>query len=127
MRVGYLLGQYPTARPHEPAIYTAAVAGILAEYPREIIDFVTDPRTGLANGKSWIPTLAEVRAACEHKMLAARMREDREERERQIRRQRLENPSVDRTGRPSMEELRSQCAAKGFLIGEGRRMHHREP
>jgi hypothetical protein len=60
-RVGLLLGQYAKARPHEPAIYIAALAAILSEYPREVIEYVTDPRTGLANSQKWIPEPAEVR------------------------------------------------------------------
>jgi len=42
---------------------------------------VTDPRTGLAGKSQWLPTVAEVRSACESEMAPARLKEAREARE----------------------------------------------
>src|SRR3981081_4113763 len=85
-RVGFLLGQYAKARPHEPEIYTASLAAILSEYPREGIDYVTDslpaPRTGLASTLKWIPEPAEVREVCEVHIAPVRRQQQREAIER---------------------------------------------
>jgi hypothetical protein len=42
-----------------------AVAAVLSEYPIEIIDFVTDPRTGLPSSQNYAATVKEVREACD--------------------------------------------------------------
>lgn len=42
-----------------------AVAATLAEYAQEVIEYVTDPRTGLPAKLKWLPSVAEVREACE--------------------------------------------------------------
>lgn len=60
-----LLGSYSRARPHEPEIYTDAIAATLAGYPPEIIVHVTDPRTGIQRALKWLPEVADVVEACE--------------------------------------------------------------
>lgn len=42
-----------------------AVAATLAEYGPEVVEYVTDPRTGLPAKLKWLPSVAEVREACE--------------------------------------------------------------
>jgi hypothetical protein len=42
-----------------------AVAATLADYPPDVIEYVTDPRTGLPAKCKWLPSVAEVREACE--------------------------------------------------------------
>lgn len=42
-----------------------AIAATLAEYSPEVIEYITDPRTGLPAKLKWLPTVAEVREACE--------------------------------------------------------------
>ena len=115
-RVGFLLGQYAKARPHEPVIYTAGIAAILAEYPRSVIEYVTDPRTGLASRIKWIPEPAEVREACEERMAPTRMHEARKIREREYRRSLP--PPIDRSNRPTAEAVKAHLAAHGIHIGE---------
>lgn len=41
-----------------------AVAATLELYSKNVIDFVTDPRTGIPSEIKWLPNVAEVRAAC---------------------------------------------------------------
>lgn len=59
-----LLGCYRTGDANDPETYTAAITAILAEYEPEVVRHVTDPRTGLARKNNWLPTVAEVDAAC---------------------------------------------------------------
>ncbi len=60
-----LFGCYTRAEANNPVVYTAAVQAILSEYEPKVIAFVTDPRTGLPSRLKWLPSIAEVRVACD--------------------------------------------------------------
>ncbi len=60
-----MFGCYRTGQANDPETYTMAVAATLADYPAEVIQHVTDPRTGLPAKCKWLPSVAEVREACE--------------------------------------------------------------
>lgn len=64
-RTAILFGCYRKADANDPEIYTMAVAATLAEYEPEVVEYVTDPRTGLPAKLKWLPSVAEVREACE--------------------------------------------------------------
>lgn len=55
---------YRKDEAHDPEIYCAAVAATLADFPRQVVDYVTDPRTGIPSESKFLPNVAEVRAAC---------------------------------------------------------------
>jgi hypothetical protein len=59
-----MFGCFRRQEANDPDIYVAAIAAVLNEYPPAIIDYVTDPRTGLPNTLKWLPAVAEVREAC---------------------------------------------------------------
>lgn len=59
-----MFGCYRKAEASDPEIYAAATAAVLAEYPQEVVDYVTDPRTGLPSNSQWLPSVYEVRKAC---------------------------------------------------------------
>ena len=63
-RAAVLFGCYRKGEANDPEAYTAAITAILSEYTAEVIQHVTDPRTGLARKTNWLPTVAEVDAAC---------------------------------------------------------------
>lgn len=71
-RTAKLLGCYPGGKPSDPETYVAAVAAILADYPPEIVARVTDPVHGIARSQKFLPTVAEISAACEEAMIEAR-------------------------------------------------------
>lgn len=56
---------YRKDEAHNPEVFSAAVAAILTDYPREVIEYVTDPRTGLPGSSKWPPQPSEVKEACE--------------------------------------------------------------
>lgn len=60
-----LCGCYRKDEASDPQVYAAAVAAIFDEYDDEIVQIVTDPRTGLPSKCQWLPTIKEVREACE--------------------------------------------------------------
>lgn len=59
-----MFGCYRRAEASDPEIYAAATSSVLAEYPKEVVDYVTDPRTGLPSSSQWLPSVFEVRKAC---------------------------------------------------------------
>ena len=69
-----------------------AAAAILEEYDLDIVDFVTDPRTGLPSRCKFAPEPKEVRDACDAIM---KDRADRMAREVNIRRQFKERAEFD--------------------------------
>lgn len=62
-----MFGCYRKAEASDPEIYAAATAAVLSDYTQDIVDFVTDPRTGLPVTSKWLPSVFEVKAACEER------------------------------------------------------------
>lgn len=63
-RTKMLFSCYRKDEAHDPEVYCAAVAATLADFPRAVVDYVTDPRTGIPSESKFLPNVAEVRAAC---------------------------------------------------------------
>ena len=63
-RAAVLFGCYRRGEANDPEGYTAAIAAILSEYSPEVIQHVTDPRTGLPRKTNFLPTVQEVDLAC---------------------------------------------------------------
>lgn len=59
-----LLGCYRTGDANDPEVYAAAIVAVLSDYSPEVMTEVCDPRTGLPSRLSWLPTVAEVKTAC---------------------------------------------------------------
>jgi hypothetical protein len=59
-----MFGCYRRGDANDPDIYAAAVAAVLSRYPLEIVEYITDPRTGLPGNNTWLPSVAEVKEAC---------------------------------------------------------------
>jgi hypothetical protein len=64
-RARLLFGCYRRGDANDPETYTAAIAAILAEYPPDVVQRVTDPRTGIARKIKFLPTVAELSEECE--------------------------------------------------------------
>jgi hypothetical protein len=63
-----LLGCYRKGEAADPEIYVPAVIAVLNDYPDAVIRAVCDPRKGMPSRLKWLPTIAEVKAACEEQM-----------------------------------------------------------
>lgn len=46
----------------------ASLGMVLAQYPDDVIVYVTDPRTGVQRNCKWPPTIAEIVEACDRRM-----------------------------------------------------------
>jgi len=40
------------------------VAAVLSGFPQQVVEYVTDPRTGLPSIERWLPSVADVKQAC---------------------------------------------------------------
>jgi hypothetical protein len=90
--VEILIGCFRKGDAENPEVYTRALALILSEYPESVVRRVTDPRTGLPGRSQWLPTIAEVRHACEVEMKPIHEEAERMRRDHQ-RANRLEPPA----------------------------------
>lgn len=67
-RARLLFSCYRRDEANEPETYCAAVAAILGDgYSAEVVNYVTDPRTGIPSNIKFLPTIAEVREACDER------------------------------------------------------------
>jgi hypothetical protein len=114
---------------HSPDTYAAAVIAVLSEYPKAVVAYVSDPRTGITGRSKFLPSVAEIREACEEEV--ARLFQAAE-RERRIERQLAEREQWQRereaaANGPSYEELKAKHGdGKGGWLGEGGRKAYTE-
>jgi hypothetical protein len=98
----------------DPEIFTTAIVDVLRGYPEDIVRRVTAPRDGLPGKLKWLPTVAEVRDACEQQMEPRRREAARAARQAPL-------DDVDRSGRKTLAELQEECRRRGGLIPGARR------
>lgn len=116
-RARTLFGCYRKGDANDPDTYVAAVAAVLSEYPDDTIWTVTDPRAGLPSKVGWLPTVKEVRDACEDHYGPTKRAMEREAAERRQLAERKQLAITDDRPRPTYEELVADCQARGLMIG----------
>lgn len=60
-----MLGCFRTGDANDPEVYVTAVIAVLCRYELSIVEAVTSPTDGLPARLNWLPTVAEIRKACE--------------------------------------------------------------
>lgn len=60
-----MFGCYRKGDANDPETYTLAIAAVLAEYTPDVVRQVTDPRSGLPSRLKWLPSVSEVKEACD--------------------------------------------------------------
>jgi hypothetical protein len=101
-RIKIVLAAYSKNEVADPEGWGAQVAVVLARFPKEVVDYVTDPWTGVQSFKRWgVPNVADFREACDERMAQLRTEYDK-------RHSALPAPVVDRSGHPSGDELRAK-------------------
>jgi hypothetical protein len=63
--VQLLCGCYRRDDAADPKVYASALIFVMEEYQIEVVEYVTSPRTGLPSTCKFLPSVAEVKAACE--------------------------------------------------------------
>ena len=80
-----LLGCYRTGDANDPEVYVTAIVHVLSHYPEDVVARVVDPMTGLPGRLKWLPSVQEVRAACDEVHgLQCRIREYDERSKKQL-------------------------------------------
>jgi len=71
-RARLLLGSYRRDDANNPDIYVQAITMVLSEYPRAVVEYATDPRTGIQSQeqfRAWPPNSGEVKKFCDDEMV----------------------------------------------------------
>ncbi|MBA3241594.1 MAG: hypothetical protein H0T60_10260 [Acidobacteria bacterium] len=101
-----MLGCYRKDDVSDPAAFLGGVTAILAKYPVEVINIVTDPALGIPARIKFLPALAEVREACEREYEPMRRELEREKRFTET--QELLTSPEDRSRRLTYAELKAK-------------------
>jgi hypothetical protein len=102
-------------------MYGAALQAVLGEYPRDVVEFVTDPRTGIAARLKWLPSIAEVHEACrEHRAeLAAKNKRAGDIEKQFAYRDEYEARLRSRVGNPTQDDIEGGLGRKIPLARPG--------
>lgn len=80
-----LLGCYRKADCEDPEVFIASVSAVLSRYSAEVVALVTSPVSGVPAKSKFLPTIAEIREACEREQQKRdRWREQQERIENQL-------------------------------------------
>lgn len=113
---GRLFKQFRNDGANDAKTFMVSAVAVLQHYPKDVIAEVTHPYSGLASKQQWLPTIFEIRTACEAEMAPRRRAAQHEKVREETLRLRLEDELLehDRATRPDLEELQ---AAKGEHFG----------
>jgi hypothetical protein len=70
-----LFSCYRTDQFGDPEGYLASLGMVLEQYPDEVIEYVTDPRTGVQRRSDWPPTICKIVEACDARVSELRSNE----------------------------------------------------
>ena len=102
-----MLGCYRTGDANDPETYVAAITATLARYPEQVITAVTHPSTGIIVEVKWLPSVMEVREACEREMLPIKTKLARAQRiAEQMEARRIEDEQ--KAAKPSYDQLKAK-------------------
>jgi hypothetical protein len=72
-----LLGSYRSSEVDDPKVYVTNAAAVLCRYPEWVAAQVCGPGTGIQTRQKWLPTVSELREACEAAVAEHQARERR--------------------------------------------------
>jgi hypothetical protein len=67
-RIELLLSAYRRDDYADPVGFVTQLGLVLADYPDDVIEYVTDPRTGIQHRQKFPPVIAEVADACHERL-----------------------------------------------------------
>lgn len=65
-RARLLFGCYRRSDAADPETYVVAVSALLSTFEADTVEHVTDPIVGLPASTNFVPTIKEIKDACEH-------------------------------------------------------------
>ncbi len=112
-----LLGCYRTGDAHDPEMYITAVVAVLVTFPVSVMRDVTNPVSGLPSKRNGLPTIKEVREACDEG-LRCLTREDRWNAQARQQIEERETLAIEHhRPRKTYEQIVEECRAVGIMIG----------
>lgn len=99
-------------------VFLAGVVELFEAYPAEVVQKAVSVVYGIPSKFKFMPRLAEIKEVLE-KLMEPIDRQRERERLREEQRRSLP-PPIDRSSRPTYEELQARCAADGLIIGKAR-------
>jgi hypothetical protein len=90
-----IFGSFRKPEAEDPEIYLAAFERVLSSYPPEVVRDVADPVRGIAGEQTFMPSQAELKAACDKRMAPILARQERERIDEQFRQKRAEARAED--------------------------------
>jgi hypothetical protein len=114
-----LLGCFRTGDANDPETYISAVVAVLERYPVDVIHAVTQP-AGLPSQYNWLPTIKEVRSACEEIEGPRRRAMEWEALAAKQITERRQLVAIADKRRPTYDELMQRCADAGLPIGKAK-------
>lgn len=118
-----MLDCWRTGSANSTDTYLTAVAAILARYPDQVIYDVTSPTDGLPVQLTWMPSLKEVRDACDKQMEPI----IRQERQAKLVEETLADRDVDKSDRPTREDLKAKYGENWGLTSLDKPESKRQP
>lgn len=113
------MGCYRAVDSNDPETYIAAAIAVLSRYPIKIIEAVSSPVTGLPSKLKWLPSIAEIKEACEeYDRFNARIRQAERQRQEQLAERARFEAENDRSNRKSYAEIQADFAKVGFRFGK---------
>jgi hypothetical protein len=74
----FVLGSYRAAEATDPNVFISTATAVICGFSEDVAKAALNPKTGLQTRSKWLPTISEIREACEQ---AAQAKADRERRE----------------------------------------------
>jgi hypothetical protein len=100
-RIKMILSAYRKDEFADPDAFILQVAALLQTFPREVVDYVSSPITGVQRHVKFPPNLADIAEACDERMAQLRAEYERAKPS-------APEPVMDRSGRPTYEEMRAK-------------------
>ena len=79
-RARLMLSCYRQGEASDPEAYVTAICAVLTYYPEPVVRKVTHPLHGIPGKLKWLPSIAEVKAACDAEVEPIRVQQAAEER-----------------------------------------------
>jgi hypothetical protein len=118
-----LLRSFPDAGSRDVEVFATAVVTILMHYPLDVVEEVCDPYYGLPSKQNWVPTLFEIRKACDAVAIPRQRAAARQAQlEQQLRERGEEERRLLAAPRPTYEEIKADLAKHGIFIGRNGRV-----
>lgn len=119
-----MLGCYRRGEVADEKVFTSAIIAVLCRYPENVVKVVTNPTRGLPATLKWLPSIAEVRDACDREMEPILRERQRQASRLEQQRERLAPPEVTAEGRE--RAVARWKAVRDGMTGESDEQRQRE-